>query len=382
MIAQALAGANSTVIYATGAVIGEGLAPNPALATLPISVLVVGMASSTLPAGMIAERYGRRTVFLLGNTFGVLAGLLGALAITVGSFLIFCAATFLGGVYAAVVLTFRFAAAECVPNAERHRALATVLAGGVAAGVVGGQLVNVTMSLVPAHIFVGTYLASSVAALLSAAVLSGIKLPSLRRHDADRGRPLGEIVRQPLFISAAICGIVSYLLMNFLMTSAPLAMHLHGHHQSAADDVIQWHVVAMYLPSFFTGRLITRYGAGKITGVGLVIIAIAAAFGLAGTTISHFTAALVFLGLGWNFGFAGGSSMVLNTHRPEERARVQSLFDFLVFGSVAIGSFVSGGVLMTYGWQVVCGLAIPPVLAALVALFRFRQTTHAVVVAG
>src|SRR6185437_10780079 len=149
MVAQALAGANSTVIYATGAIIGEGLAPNPELATLPISVLVVGMASSTLPAGMIAERYGRRTVFLLGNTFGVLAGLLGALAITVGSFLIFCAATFLGGVYAAVVLTFRFAAAECVPNAERHRALATVLAGGVAAGVVGGQLVNETMTLVP-----------------------------------------------------------------------------------------------------------------------------------------------------------------------------------------------------------------------------------------
>src|SRR6185437_3384511 len=321
MVAQALAGANSTVIYATGAVIGEGLAPNPALATLPISVLVVGMASSTLPAGMIAERYGRRTVFLLGNGFGVLAGLLGALAISVGSFLLFCAATFLGGIYAAVVLTFRFAAAECVPDAERPRALATVLAGGVAAGVVGGQLVTATMTLVDKD-FVGTYLASAVAAALSAAVLSGIKLPSLRRHETDRGRPTGEIVKQPLFISAAICGIISYLLMNFLMTSAPLAMHLHGHHQAAADQVIQWHVVAMYLPSFVTGRLITRFGAGRITGIGLAIIAIAAGFGYAGTTIGHFTAALVFLGLGWNFGFTGGSAMVLNTHRPEERARV------------------------------------------------------------
>jgi MFS family permease len=382
MVAQALAGANSTVIYATGAVIGEGLAPSPALATLPISVLVVGMASSTLPAGMIAERYGRRTVFLLGNCFGMLAGLLGALAIVAGSFVLFCVATFFGGVYAAVVLTFRFAAAECVPEALRPRALATVLAGGVAAGVVGGQLVNTTMALLPAHVFVGTYLASAVAALLSATVLAGIQLPPMRRHGADRGRPLSEIVTQPLFISAALCGIISYLLMNFLMTSAPLAMHLHGHQQSAADQVIQWHVVAMYAPSFFTGRLITRYGAGKITSIGLAVIALAAVFGLAGTTIFHFTAALVFLGLGWNFGFTGASAMVLKTHSAEERARVQSLNDFLVFGSVAIGSFLSGDILMRYGWQVVCALAIPPVIAALAALVKFRRSEAAVAASG
>ncbi len=344
MVAQALAGANSTVIYATGAMIGEAIAPNPELATLPISVLVVGMASSTLPAGMIAERFGRRTVFLLGNSFGVIAGLLGAAAITIGSFVLFCVATFCGGVYAAVVLTFRFAAADCVPDRMRPRALATVLAGGVAAGVVGGQLVNLTMNIVPAHIFVGTYIASAVAAVLSAAVLSGIRLPPLRHHQAGRGRPLSEIISQPLFVSAAVCGIISYLLMNFLMTSAPLAMHLHGHQQSAADQVIQWHVVAMYAPSFFSGRLITRFGAEKITGIGLVIIALAAVFGYTGTTIFHFMAALILLGLGWNFGFSGGSAMVLKTHRPEERARVQSVNDFLVFGSVAVGSFVSGDV--------------------------------------
>lgn len=378
MVAQALAGANSTVIYATGAVIGEAIAPNRELATLPISVLVVGMASSTLPAGMIAERYGRRTVFLLGNSFGVIAGLLGAMAIIMGSFVLFCVATFCGGVYAAVVLTFRFAAADCVPDRMRPRALATVLAGGVAAGVVGGQLVNLTMSLVPAHVFVGTYIASAVAAMLSAAVLSGIRLPPLRHHQTGRGRPLGEIISQPLFVSAAVCGIISYLLMNFLMTSAPLAMHLHGHQQSAADQVIQWHVVAMYAPSFFSGRLITRFGAEKITGIGLVIIALAAVFGYTGTTIFHFMAALILLGLGWNFGFSGGSAMVLKTHRPEERARVQSVNDFLVFGSVAVGSFVSGDVLMHYGWEVVCALAIPPVTAALAALFMFRRRDVAI----
>ena len=377
MVAQALAGANSTVIYATGSVIGEAMAPDPVLATLPISVLVVGMASSTLPAGMIAERFGRRTVFLLGNMFGVLAGLLGAYSISVNNFILFCVATFFGGVYAAVVLTFRFAAAECVIEPLRPRALATVLAGGVAAGVVGGQLVNVTMNLVASHVFIGTYIASAVAALLSAAVLGGIHLPPMRHHDAERGRPIGEILRQPLFISAAVCGIISYLLMNFLMTSAPLAMHLHGHQQSSADEVIQWHVIAMYAPSFFTGRLISRFGANRITGIGLVVIAIAAIFGLTGTDIFHFTASLVFLGLGWNFGFTGASAMVLKTHGPHERARVQSLNDFLVFGSVAIGSFLSGDILMRYGWEVVCGLAIPPVAAALLALLMFRRRAAA-----
>ena len=372
MIAQALAGANSTVIYATGSVIGEGIAPNPALATLPISILVVGMASSTLPAGMIAERYGRRTVFLIGNGFGMAAGLLGALAITMGSFALFCLATFFGGVYAAVVLTFRFAAADCVPAAERPRALAIVLAGGVAAGIVGSQLVTATMGLVAGPVFVGTYIASAVVALLSALVLGGIKLPRLRAHGADRGHPIGEIMRQPLFISAAICGIISYLLMNFLMTSAPLAMHMEGHQQAAADDVIQWHVIAMYAPSFFTGRLITRFGAGKITAVGLALIAAAAAVGYSGMTVPHFMGSLILLGLGWNFGFTGGSAMVLNTHSQDERARVQSVYDFLVFGSVAVGSFLSGGILVNYGWQVVCALAIPPVIAAWAALMRFR----------
>jgi MFS family permease len=373
MVAQALAGANSTVIYATGSVIGEGLAPTPGLATLPISILVVGMATSTLPAGMIAERFGRRPVFLMGNACGVLAGLLGALAIVTSSFALFCVATFLGGAYAAVVLTFRFAAAECVPEPMRPRALATVLAGGVAAGVVGGELVTLTMNLMPGHLFGGTYIASAVAAVLSAAVLSGIRLPPMPRHNPEHGRPLGEILRQPLFITAAICGVISYLLMNFLMTSAPLAMHMHGQEQAAADQVIQWHVVAMYAPSFITGRLITRYGARTITGIGLAVIGVAAVFGLTGTTMFHFLGALVFLGLGWNFGFTGASAMVLKTHRPEERARIQSINDFLVFGSVAVGSFLSGDMLMTYGWEVVCWLVIPPAAVALVALIMFSR---------
>jgi MFS family permease len=375
MLAQALAGANSTVIYATGAVIGEAMAPTPALATLPISVLVVGMAANTLPAGMIAERHGRRPVFLFGNTCGMLAGLLGALAISIHSCSLFCLATFLGGAYAAVVLTFRFAAADCVPESLRPKALATVLAGGVAAGVVGGELVNSTMNLFPAHMFVGTYMASAAAALLSALILSGIRLPPLRGAESDRGRPLGEITRNPHFVAAAMCGIVSYLLMNFLMTSAPLAMALHGHHQSDANQVVQWHVVAMYAPSFVVGHLITRFGPGPITGLGLATIALAAIFGITGTTTLHFLLALVTLGLGWNFGFAGASTMVLKAHHPEERARVQSINDFLVFGSVAIGSFLSGGILMQYGWEIVCWLTLPPVAAALLALFVFGQRT-------
>lgn len=377
MAAQAMAGANSTVIFATGAVIGEVLAPAAALATLPISLFVVGMAVSTLPAGMLAERNGRRSVFRLGTVVGMAAGVVGALAMYAQSFALFCVATCLGGAYGSVVLTFRFAAADCVPEARRPRALASVLAGGVVAGVLGGALVSSTMDLLPKHRFAGTYLASAVAALLSAFILWKIEFPAVCAVGTQRGRPLGEIARQPRFVAAVMSGIVTYLLMNFLMTAAPLAMKLHGHHQEHANHVVGWHVVAMYAPSFITGRLITRFGPGPITSLGLVITALAAAIGLTGTTASHFLLALIALGVGWNLGFAGASAMVLETHRPEERARVQAINDFLVFGSVAIGSFISGGVLLRYGWEIVCWLALPPIALALPALFFFGKRSKA-----
>ena len=367
-IAQALAGANAVVVYATGAIVGSALAPAPVLATLPISIFVVGMAACILPMGAIARRHGRRTAFLAGTGAGVLAGLLAMLAVTHGGFWLFCTATFFGGAYAAVVLSFRFAAADGVAPQRRARALSLVMAGGVAAGVVGPQLVTWTMGLWPPHLFAATFLVQALVAAVSALILLGVRLPLPSAGKIAGGRPLAAIARQPRFVAAVICGAVSYLLMNFLMTAAPLAMHMCGHPQASANLGLQWHVIAMYAPSFFTGHVIARFGAVRVATSGLALTGLSAAVGLGGVDVAHFWATLVLLGLGWNFGFLGASALVLECHRPEERTRVQSLNDFIVFSLMAIGSFASGGLLAAYGWNAVLWVSFVPLVLAFVAL--------------
>ncbi len=367
-VAQALAGANSAVVYATGAIVGNMLAPSPALATLPISIFVVGMAACTLPAGAIARRHGRRAAFLTGTGCGVLVGLLAALAVVLGSFWLFCLGTFFGGSYAAVVLSFRFAAADCVPAERRARALSAVMAGGVFAGIIGPQLVTYTMDLWQPYLFAATFLAQAAVAAVSALVLLGVRVPMPTRAEMAGGRPLGAIVRQPRFITAVICGVVSYTLMNFIMTAAPLAMRLCGLSQESSNLGLQWHIIAMYAPGFFTGRLITRFGAPRVVAAGLALTAVSAAIGLTGVDVAHFWLTLILLGLGWNFGFVGASALVLECHRPEERTRVQSLNDFLVFGTMAAGSFSSGGLLTAYGWDTVLWVSFVPLAVAVAAL--------------
>jgi MFS family permease len=368
-IAQALAGANATVTYATGAVMGNVLAPDKALATLPISLFVVGMAACTLPAGALAHRYGRRAAFLAGTGCGVLGGLLATLAVLMASFWVYCAGTFFGGAYAAVVLSFRFAAADCSPPERRAKALAFVMAGGVVAGFIGPQIVTHTMDLWSPFTFAATYVAQAAVAALSALVLIGVRLPASKASETGHGRPLGMIARQPKFIGAVVVGVISYLIMNFIMTSAPLAMRLCGLSQEDANTGLQWHVFAMYAPSFFTGHIIARFGAPRVVTVGLLLSALSAVAGLTGITVTHFWTTLALLGLGWNFAFVGASTMVLESHRPEERTRVQSLNDFLVFGLMVVGSFSSGGLLNHYGWEVVCWLALPPLVVAAITLW-------------
>lgn len=367
-IAQALAGANSVVVYATGAIVGDMLAPSPMLATLPISIFVVGMAACILPVGAITRRHGRRTAFLAGTGAGVLAGLLAMIAVIMSWFWLFCLATFFGGSYAAVVLSFRFAAADGVAPSRRARALSLVMAGGVAAGVVGPQLVTWTMDWWLPHTFAATFLVQAAVAAVSAFILLGVKLPMPTAEEIAGGRPLSMIARQPRFVAAAICGAVSYMLMNFLMTAAPLAMHHVGHSQASANLGLQWHVIAMYAPSFFTGSLITRFGAGRVATVGLALTGLSAAAGLGGVDVVHFWAMLSLLGVGWNFGFLGASALVLECHRTEEKTRVQSLNDFIIFGLMAIGSFSSGGVLSAYGWSTVLWVSFVPLALSVVML--------------
>lgn len=369
-IAQALAGANSTVIYATGAVIGSVLAPRQALATLPISVFVVGMAAFPLPMGVVAHRYGRRMAFLIGTINGVAVGVLAAIAMLASSFWLFCVAMFFGGAYAAVVLSFRFAAVDCVRPENRARAMSFVMAGGILAAVIGTQLVSLTMNLWPLHAFAATFVAQAAVAVVAGAVLSAVRISTPVPTDADAsgGRSMLTISRQPAFVLAVLCAVVSYVLMNFLMTAAPLAMRLCGLSQSSANLGIQWHVIAMYAPSFFTGRLIARVGAPRVALSGLLLTGLAAAAGLAGDSTAHFWVALVLLGLGWNHGFVGASALVLECHTPQEKARVQAFNDFIVFGVMAIGSFLSGSLLAAHGWAVILRLSLFPVSVATIGL--------------
>jgi MFS family permease len=366
--AQALTGANSAVIFATGSIVGATLAPNISFATVPISIYVVGLAIGTLPTGAISRAYGRRAAFMIGTGCGVLTGVLAAFAILRGSFALFCCATFLGGLYGAVSQSYRFAAADGASAAYRPKAVSWVMAGGVFAGVLGPQLVQWTMDVWPPYLFAFSFAAQAVVALIAMAVVAGVDAPKPAAADLGGGRPLFEIARQPRFVAAAICGVVSYSMMNLVMTSAPLAMKICGLSLSDSNFGIQWHIVAMYGPSFFTGALIARLGAPLIVAVGLALEAAAATIGLSGVTAMHFWVVLVVLGVGWNLGFIAASALVLETHRPQERNKVQALNDFLVFGVMALGSFSSGQLLANYGWSAVNLVVFPPVLLGLVVL--------------
>src|ERR1700737_2004889 len=366
--AQALTGANSAVIFATGSIIGATLAPSISLATVPLSMYVVGLAAGTLPTGAISRAYGRRVAFIIGTGCGMLTGLLGAFAILRGSFVLFCCATFLGGLYGAVSQSYRFAAADGASAGFRPKAVSWVMAGGVFAGVLGPQLVQWTMDIWPPYFFAFSFVVQAVVALVAMAILAGVDAPEPAPSDLHGGRPLFEIVRQPRFIAAALCGVIAYPIMNLVMTSAPLAMKMCGLTVSDSNFGIQWHIVAMYGPSFFTGTLISRFGAPVIVALGLSLEAAGGMIGLSGITALHFWATLMVLGLGWNFSFVGASALVLETHRPQERNKVQAFNDFLVFGMMALGSFSSGQLLANYGWSAVNLVVFPPVLLGLTVL--------------
>ena len=366
--AQALTGANSAVIFATGSIVGATLAPDMSLATVPLSMYVVGLAAGTLPTGAISRAYGRRVAFIIGTACGVLTGLLASFAILHASFALFCCATFLGGLYGAVSQSYRFAAADGASTQYRPKAVSWVMAGGVFAGVLGPQLVQWTMDIWPPYLFAFSFVVQAAVALVAMAILSGVDAPKPAPSDLHGGRPLFEIVRQPRFMAAVICGIVSYPMMNLVMTSAPLAMKICGLSVTDSNFGIQWHIVAMYGPSFFTGSLIARFGAPRIVATGLVLEAAAASIGLSGITVLHFWATLIVLGVGWNFGFVGASALVLETHLPQERNKVQAFNDFLVFGTMAAGSFTSGQLLANYGWSAVNLVVYPPVLLGLIVL--------------
>jgi len=378
-VTQALAGGNNTILLATGAIVGAMLAPSKALATVPITIYVIGMWLGTLPVGALARRYGRRAAFQIGTLCGILTGLICCVAVLQGSFVLFNIGAAFSGLYAAAHQAYRFAAADTASEAFRPKAISYVMIGGIFAAIIGPQIVILTKDLWQPYLFAATYLAQAAVAALAGLTLSLLKIPlppAVSKSGA--GRPISVIARQPKFIVAVACGIASYAMMNMVMTAAPLAMIECSHTVTDAALGLQWHVLGMYVPSFFTGTLIARYGVERVIAAGFVLLIASAAISIAGITLWHFWLGLVLLGMGWNFGFIGATALVTQTHRPEERTRVQSFNDFLVFGAMAIGSFGSGKILALFGWAAVNQIVFPVVLTAgamlLWLMLRERKT--------
>ena len=366
--AQATLGAQLPMIFVVAGLAGQNLAPNACLATLPISLIVLGSMLTATPMSAFMQRYGRRSGFAVGALGGAAGGAVGAWGLYSASFPLFLVGSLLTGVYMSAQGFYRFAATDAASEAFRPKAISFVMAGGLISAIVGPQLVKVTASsmIVP---FLGTY-----AAVIALNVVGAVFFlflysprPAAVTLDADRGRTRWELLRTPRIAVAIICAMVSYALMNLVMTSTPLAVVGCGYTTENAADIVSGHVLAMFAPSFVTGHLIARFGAEKIVATGLVILFGAGIVALMGTELENFFIALILLGVGWNFGFIGATTMLSESHAPEERGRVQGLNDMIVFGCVTVASLASGGLMNcsggdpAEGWTAV-NLAMAPLL--------------------
>lgn len=373
--AGAIAGSAGAIAIGAGGLVGLSLLPpdQRALATLPVTAFVVGSALTAIPAALLMQRVGRRTGFIVGLLIGAAASAGAAAAVALGSFLLF--SLFMVGIGSggSFIQQYRFAAADAAEPAFKSRAISWVLAGGVVSGVIGPQVAINAGTVLPFAAAAAPFLVLAVLFLIAAGIMTRLVVPPPAPvSTAGGGRPLPVIILQPMFLVALVSAVASFSLMSFVMTASPLAMV--GQHHSTADSqlAIQWHVIAMFGPSFFTGGLIARFGKGVIAGIGFLLIAAAAGVALSGTGLAQFWIALVLLGVGWNFAYIAATAMLADLYRPEEAFKVQALNEFAVSGVVALASFSSGGLLASAGWTTI-NLIVLPVVVACVLLLLVRR---------
>ncbi|EEW23859.1 MFS transporter [Rhodobacter ferrooxidans] len=354
--AQAILGSQMSMIFIIAGLAGQSLASNPCWATLPISLTVIGSMLSATPLSALMQRYGRRAGFVVGALGGVIGASIGAYALTVASFPLFLLGALFTGIYMSAQGFYRFAAADTASEAFRPKAISWVMAGGLMSAVLGPQLVKLTNDAMAVP-FLGTYLAVIALNLLGVGLFSLLHSPRPRAPQLGeaRGRSRMELIRTPRIAVAVICATVSYALMNLVMTSSPLAVVGCGFDTSDAANVVTAHVLAMYAPSFITGHVIARIGVEKVMALGLLILAAAGAVAMSGVALENFFAAMLLLGIGWNFGFIGATTMLAGSHAPEERGRMQGMNDLIVFGGVTLASFSSGGLMNCSGGSVQAG---------------------------
>ena len=376
-LCQALSQSGSILVFATAALAGKTLAPIPALATLPLGVQYMAMTAATIPASLTMARIGRRGGFVAGQIIGLLGALGSAWALVVGQFWGLVVAAVAIGVHNAFFQYLRFAAADAASPEFRPKAISYVMTGGVVAGLLGPELAKRTVDLLAPATFAGAYLA--LAGLCVANILALQLAPPLKAPVADArrtGRPLAVVVWQPEVVVAILSAVVGYGLMNLLMVASPLAMAGCGFAFADAAEALRWHVIGMFAPSFFTGSLIQRFGALEVVAAGLVAMIGCVAVGVGGTAFVNFLVALFLLGVGWNFMFIGGTTLLAGAYRSEERAMMQGFNDFVVYSGAAASSFASGALATALGWRAVNLLALPPlalVAASIVWLRRRRE---------
>ena len=374
---QALLLTNGAGLITMNGLVGYTLADTKALATLGVTMYVLGSAVTTMPASLLMARIGRRRGFMAGAIINVGGCALAALAISRHSFVLYCAATAVIGIYNAIGLQYRFAAAEVAAPPDKAKAISLVLAGGVVGGFLGPESVRRAVGLFETP-FLGGFVALAGYALIALVVQSLVHVPPPTLEErSGQGRPLSVIVRQPAFIVAVLAGAVGYGLMNLLMTATPIAMDICQHPFGAVAIVIEWHVVGMYAPGFFTGSLSLRFCVLNVILAGVVLVALCAGIALQGTTVTHFLVALVLLGIGWNFMYTGGTALLTEAHAPAEKARVQGTNDFIVFAAMGVSSLASGAMVSAAGWDAMNRAVLPVlvVIAAAVMWFAWRRRT-------
>lgn len=378
-VTQALCMSGSFLLVMLGGIIGSSLAPSAALATLPVSVLILGLATSVLPSGVLIRRFGRRPVFAGSAVLAAIGCVIAGASITRGSFAGFCTAAFLMGANNAVVMQYRFAAVEYVELTRASRAISIVMSGALVAAWLGPEVAVRAAPLVANAEYAGSFFTGSGLYLLAALMLARLAPSSVPLQSAtEPARPLAVIAAQSDFRIAVLAALVSYAVMSFIMTATPISMHvMDGHGEFATARVIQAHLLAMYLPSLASGWIIARFGDRQVIGAGaalmLACIAVAA---FAGHAVLHYFWALVLLGIGWNFMFIAATTLLTRTYRPHERIEAQTLNDFLVFGSQAAASLAAGAALASIGWRSLNLAALPAIAAVLaaLALTRARRT--------
>jgi len=364
-VCQALLFTNNSILITVNALAGYALAADKALATLPVTSYFVGSALATLPLAMLMKRYTRRTGFTVGAIFAIAGSLVCAVAVYAGNFWLLCFGVVVLGAYFAAGQQYRFAAADSVTGNFRSRAISLVLTGGIAGGFLGPETSKLTTDLIAGHPYTGAYFSLVAFALLSILALRWLEIPPLPESERrEAGRPLGEIARQPVFAVALLCGMVSYGVMNLLMTATPLAMDVSAHPFSETAFVIQWHIVGMFAPSFVTGNLINRLGVMTVLLAGVALNIVCVAIALAGVDVMHFWLALVLLGIGWNFMFVGATALLTESHTPAERAKVQGVNESVIFITMMVSSLASGALFTIQGWHAMNLWAVPVLLLA------------------